>query len=257
MTIQSLTARLQHYYEGMTPEAKTFRYSLLTFDLLTILFIIITSFLPRTIFVEIADAFIGVYMLTDCVARILVARNRLRALIHPMNVLDAVVIISFLAPMVGEGFGFLRILRTLRMMRAFHTIKLLRTDFPYFRRHEEIFIAATHLSVFIFVMTGIVYETQHYTNAGIANYADALYFTVTTLTTTGFGDVILTGTAGRLLAVVIMIAGVTLFLRLAQVLFRPTKVQFDCLTCGLTRHEPDAIHCKHCGASVRIKNEGN
>jgi hypothetical protein len=38
-----------------------------------------------------------------------------------------------------------------------------------------------NLSVFIFVMTGVVYETQHRTNSNIASYADALYFMVTAL----------------------------------------------------------------------------
>ena len=61
-------------------------------------------------------------------------------------------------------------------------------------------------------MTGVVYETQHRINPNITNYADALYFTVTALTTTGFGDITLPGTLGRLITVVIMIFGVTLFL---------------------------------------------
>ena len=47
-------------------------------------------------------------------------------------------------------------------------------------------------------MTGLVYETQHRTNPNITDYADALYFTVTALTTTGFGDITLPGTLGRL-----------------------------------------------------------
>ena len=74
----------------------------------------------------------------------------------------------------------------------------------------------------------MVYETQHRANPNIANYADALYFTVTALTTTGFGDITLPGTVGRLITVVIMIFGVTLFLNLARVLFNPTKVRFTC-----------------------------
>ena len=89
-----------------------------------------------------------------------------------------------------------------------------------------------------------------------ANYADALYFTVTTLTTTGFGDITLTGTPGRLLSVAVMIVGVTLFLRLVQVLLRPSKVREECPSCGLQLHDPDAIHCKHCGRVLHIKTEG-
>ena len=125
-----------------------------------------------------------------------------------------------------------------------------------FKRHEEVVSALTNLSVFIFVMTGIVYETQHYVNPSIANYADALYFTVTALTTTGFGDITLPGTAGRLITVVIMIFGVTLFLNLARVLFNPTKVRFNCPACGLLRHDQDAVHCKACGIVLHIPNEG-
>ena len=105
-------------------------------------------------------------------------------------------------------------------------------------------------------MTGIVHATQQATNPHIANWADALYFTVTALTTTGFGDITLPGTTGRLISVVIMLAGVTLFLRLAQALFRPTKVRFRCQACGLGRHEPDAVHCKACGALLNIPDEG-
>jgi voltage-gated potassium channel len=110
--------------------------------------------------------------------------------------------------------------------------------------------------VFIFIMTGLVYETQHWTNPAISNYMDALYFTVAALTTTGFGDITLPGTTGRLLSVVIMISGVTLFLRLAQVLFRPVKVRWRCRGCGLMRHDPDALHCKACGHPLNIPYKG-
>ena len=105
-------------------------------------------------------------------------------------------------------------------------------------------------------MTALVHATQFGRNPEIRNYADALYFTVTTLTTTGFGDITMEDTAGRLLAVLIMIFGVSLFIRLAQTLFRPTKVQFECPDCGLMRHDADAVHCKHCGKVLHIESEG-
>ncbi|MFN9335447.1 MAG: potassium channel family protein, partial [Alphaproteobacteria bacterium] len=107
-----------------------------------------------------------------------------------------------------------------------------------------------------FVMTAVVYESQRAINPKIADYADALYFTVTALTTTGFGDITLEGKFGKLLSVFIMICGVTLFLRLAQALFRPRKVRFPCPSCGLQRHDPDAVHCKACGTRLAIPDEG-
>lgn len=99
-------------------------------------------------------------------------------------------------------------------------------------------LAATKLVVFVFTMTGIVYATQHGTNPAIQAPIDALYFTVTSLTTTGCGDITLPAPTGRLLSVFVMICGVTLSFRLAQVVFRPYKVCFPCTACGL-RQDPE------------------
>ncbi len=255
--LQALRRTLVHYYESDAPEAHRFRYGLLIFDLVTIVFIIVTSFLPRVRVIEWIDLVFGLLILADFVARQTVSRNRFRDLAHPATWADVVAIVSFLAPVVGEGAGFLRILRTLRLLHTYQIIGRLRADSPLFRRHEDVILAVVHLGVFLFVMSAIVYETQHWTNPGIANYVDALYFTVTALTTTGFGDITLPGTAGHLISVVIMIFGVTLFLRLVTALVRPYKVRFPCPVCGLQRHDADAVHCKACGTVLAIPDEGH
>ncbi|MBB3235539.1 potassium channel family protein [Phyllobacterium endophyticum] len=247
---------LSELYEGNTDRAHLFRYVLLVFDIITILFVIGTSFLPRSQVVEWVDAGIGLIILLDVLARFSIGEMTMRSFFRPSTIADLVAIFSFLAPLSGEGFGFLRILRTVRLLHTYQVLARLRIDFPFVRQHEDALIAVINLLVFLFIMTGLVYETQHRTNAEIANYADALYFTVTALTTTGFGDITLEGTTGRLISVSIMIFGVTLFLRLAQVLFRPNKVRYVCSNCGLSRHDADAVHCKDCGAIVHIENEG-
>lgn len=255
---QSATWRnwLSRLYEEDVPEAHRFRYGLLLFDLITILFVMVTSFLPRMRIVEFIDVALGLVLLTDMTARFVISSNKLRHLLYPTTLVDAVAVISFLAPITGEGGGFLRILRTLRLFHSYQVLDRLRADSRFFARNEEVILAITNLCVFVFVMTGIVYETQHRTNPNISNYADALYFTITALTTTGFGDITLPGTTGRMISIVIMISGVTLFLRLAQALFRPEKVRFQCPNCGLQRHDPDAVHCKACGVVLNIPDEG-
>jgi voltage-gated potassium channel len=251
-----LRARLHHLYYGTAPDSRRFRYAVLVFDLATILFVIGTSFVARTTLIGVIDVVIGLVLAVEFAARLHGSRRPGREALRIASIADVLAIASFLAPLAGEGLGFLRVMRTLRLLHSYRMLGMLRADFAFFRRHEEAFLAATHLSVFIFVMTALVYETQHGTNDHIGNYADALYFTVTALTTTGFGDITLPGTTGRLISVVIMIAGVTLFLRLAQALFRPSKVRFACTSCGLSRHEQDAVHCKACGALLNIPDEG-
>jgi voltage-gated potassium channel len=248
--------RLRLLYDGDTHEAHQFRYALLVFDVTTILFIVVTSFLPRSPAFEWTDVIIGLIVLLDFAARLAISRTPWRDLAHPTTLADVAAIVSFLAPVVGEGIGFLRILRTLRLLRTYQLLVRLRSDSVFFRRNEDLIIAAVNLCVFIFIMTGFVYETQRWTNTKIGNYIDALYFTIAALTTTGFGDITLTGTLGHLISVVIMIFGVTLFLRLVQVLLRPDKVRFSCPVCALQRHDRDAVHCKACGTVLNIPDEG-
>jgi voltage-gated potassium channel len=247
---------LRELYLGRSGRAVRFRYGLLLFDLVTITFVIATSFLHRSAALTALDALFGVLILLDFAARLAISRSRLRDLLHPSGIADLIVIVSFLAPVLGESFAVLRVVRTLRLLRSYQLVSRLRRDFAFFRRNQDVVLSAVNLFVFVLVMTSLVYATQADGNPAIKNYADALYFTVTTLTTTGFGDITLTGTTGRLLSVLIMIFGVSLFIRLAQTVFRPAKLQYDCPDCGLSRHDADAVHCKHCGAVINLPTEG-
>ena len=253
-----LRVALRRLYRSEVLEARRFRYALLGLDLLSIGWIILASFLPLTGTVLAIDVGLGLVLLAEFVARLSASARPWRSLVQPLELADLLGILSLLlAPLLHGALGFLRVLRTLRLLHSVRLIASLRSDLPFFRRNEEATLAAAQLAVFIFVMTGLVFETQHRGNPEITNYADALYFTVTALTTTGFGDITLQGQVGRLLTVVIMLAGVTLFLRLAQTLFRPNKVRFDCPGCGLQRHEPDSVHCKACGTLLNIPDEGS
>ena len=253
---RSFRHRLRDLYEGRSKGMRWFLYGLLILDFISLLFIIATSFLPRSDIIRWLDLAFGLIFLAEFIMRFSAIRRPLREVFRFTTWTDVAAIVSLLASASGEAAGFLRVLRTLRLLRTFRVVQHLREDSPFFRRHEDIVAAVANLSVFIFVMTGVVYETQRHGNQQIANYADALYFTVTALTTTGFGDITLPGTLGRLITVVIMIFGVTLFLNLAKVLFSPSKVRFDCPACGLRRHDGDAVHCKACGIVLNIPDDG-
>ena len=123
-------------YEADTARAHRFRYALLAFDAATILFIIVTSFLPRTDLVEILDVVFGLAILVDFLARLLICRHRIREFLTPSTWADIAAIISFLAPLVGEGAGFLRILRTLRLLHTYQILVRLRQDSEFFCRNE-------------------------------------------------------------------------------------------------------------------------
>ncbi|HLQ19341.1 MAG TPA: ion channel [Tabrizicola sp.] len=256
MTEATIRSRLRTLYEGEGQTGDRFRYALLAFDLLTVAWLITSSFFERGSHHIRIDIAIGVVFLADFMARLFISRKPLKDLLSFWGVADVLVIISLLFPIWGEGLAFLRVLRLYRVFHSPQTLDQLRDDVPGFRRNELALRAGLNLAIFIFAMTALVYQTQHGLNDKITNYVDALYFTVTTLSTTGFGDITLVGTSGKLLAVVIMICGISLFLRLIQVIFRPPKALFPCPTCGLRRHDHDAVHCKACGTVLNIPDDG-
>jgi voltage-gated potassium channel len=252
-----LRARLKYLYEGNNAAARLFRYAMLAFDLTTIAFFLVTAAVDEGRWIIFIDAVIAVVILLDLVVRIYIDDRPVRYVLTLATAADLLVIVSLLLPALIDNLGFLRVLRALRLLRSYHLLRDLRKDSLFFCRNEDIIVRATNLAVFIFVVTSIVYVSQNDINPKIATYIDALYFTITTLTTTGFGDITLEGPAGRLLAVGIMVIGVSLFLRLLQAIFRPHKVPYECEDCGLLLHDPDAVHCKHCGNVLHIRTEGH
>lgn len=253
--------RLYHFidelYNGSSRRSRYFRWSLLAFDTVTILYFVIASFFHHVDELHVVEEAIGIAYLLEFAARLYISRQRLHAIFNPVGLADLIVIASLLAPSLAENFSFLRVIRALRLLRSYHMIKTLRRQSRFVRIHEDVIFSVVNLLVFIFVITAVVYVTQAGSNPQIRDYFDALYFTVATLTTTGFGDVTLVGTGGHILAVLIMIFGISLFLRLIQTIFRPGKVRYECPVCGLNRHDSDAVHCKHCGTVLHITTEGS
>jgi len=244
------------FFYGTGENAVRGRYLMLAIDGLILTYFLGTTFLPFTRWIEIADMVIGCILILELSGRIVADSDKLGLVSRPLAMLDLGIILSLFLPAVFGNFAFLRVVRAMRVLRSYTVVGALRSRFGFFARNQDVIFSAVNLLVFIFVVTAFVFVLQRPVNPSINNYVDALYFTITTLTTTGFGDVILVGSTGRLLAILIMVVGVALFVRLVQTIFRPSKIRYECPRCGLTRHDLDAVHCKHCGQEIHIRTEG-
>jgi voltage-gated potassium channel len=244
-------AVLHGLYYGEDLTAHRFRLGLLALDLLTIAYFIVSSMLDPMVGHHPIDYLIAAVLACELAARWTIANNPRRFLFRFGTIIDLIVILSLTAPLIIENLAFLRVVRMLRLLRSYHVMHELRRHWRWLRVHEDVVQSAINIVVFVFVVTAIVFVVEGHRNPQINNYVDALYFTVTTLTTTGFGDITMQSTAGRLLAVAIMVLGVALFLRLIQTIFRPPKLHFRCTSCGLNLHEFDAVHCKRCGEILK------
>ena len=183
-------------------------------------------------------------------------KQQKRFFLNPLNIIDIIVITIVVAKAFFGGSFILQLLSSLRILRSYRALSELSKEHPKIYYSYEILKSILNLMVFIVIMSGLVLLLQGPKNDQINTMVDALYFTITSLTTTGYGDIIATGPDGKILIIFIMIFGVALFLKLATNIFRPSKRFFKCTQCGLFRHDPDAIHCKHCGHTVNISNEG-
>lgn len=254
---ETFKERLTELYTGPSKTARAFRYGLIAFDLLSIMLFIAIAPLPQTVVIEVIAFVVGLLILADFSARWWIAKDKVALMRRVYVIADIVVIATLLvSPFVEPDTAFMRILRGLRLVHSYHLLNDLRLANGFFRRHESTVISILNLFVFVFFTTSVVYTFFVNKSTGYTGYVDALYFTVTTLTTTGYGDITPTTIPGKLFSIAIMVVGVALFVQLARSIFIPSKAHYECTYCGLTEHDADAVHCKHCGNVVHIKTAG-
>ncbi len=247
---EQLRLVLRKLYHGRTKAAIRFQLAVIVVDFIIIAFFVVSPILrngPAFLWIDYA---VAVILTCDIVARALAATDFWRWLRQLTVVVDLFILLTLLLPATLANLGFLRILRLWTLSKSgFLWRPLVRRGYGDWRETGR---AVVNLATFLFIASGFVYTSFFRDVGGLEGYVDAIYFTVATVTTTGFGDIVLEGVWGKLTAIVTMIIGISLFVRLAQALFRPTKVHFPCPQCGLQRHDPDAVHCKACGYMLKI-----
>ena len=115
-----------------------------------------------------------------------------------------------------EGLQNLRLLRILRLQRpledrASFARYLQALGLPSYNvRPYQLQFARVILSVFtlVSVAAGLIYAAEYTFNPHITNYFDALYFTICTLTTVGYGDIAPCTSGGRLAVCCSILAGI-------------------------------------------------
>lgn len=248
----ALKKPLRRVFYGRTV-GTTFVNDILLVINLTAVFMSIASFImPTGRGFQYAEFGLGILFLIEYLTRFWISRHKREFALRLVNVVDVLVIFSLLTSVLVPNLAFFRILRTLQILRAYKFYgKRFDHHNEFIYRNFEIVTASVNVVVFLFIMSTVVYIQQRPINDSINSYLDALYFTIATVTTTGFGDITVVGASGKLLSIVIMILGVTLFFRLVKSLFVPRQLYTICPGCGLDHHSLDAQYCNHCGHKIK------
>ncbi len=111
-----------------------------------------------------------------------------------------------------RGAKMIRTFRILRLLRAFRSGKVL-LQFMLRKRSQNTFVTVAVISCFLAMIgsMAILGLEKDVAGSNIKNASDALWWAVVTVTTVGYGDRFPVTDAGRIIAAVLMTAGVGLF----------------------------------------------
>lgn len=242
-------SRIRALYFGHGQSALRFQGLLIVLDLMIISFFIASQFIAEQSWFLAIDAAIAIFLGVDLWARLYAFGTFRRWLKYPTTWVDLIVLATLLLPTVLQNWGFLRILRLWTLVqseRFWNVLARGRFDDTYV---EDLTKSIVTLVVFVFVAAGATQALFLAAHPNLNNFLDALYFVVTSLTTTGYGDIILDGAGGRIWSMMLMLTGISLFFSIAQKVFSPQDRIVRC-SCGLDRHDPDARYCRNCGTAL-------
>ena len=245
--------KVDKLFYGKNYSSVLFNNILLLISASVIVLVVSSSFFPKNQTIIFIELTLGVFFIMEYLLRFWVSRDRKKFVFGILGIVDVIVIVSLIMPSLIANLGFLKVLRSLQILRLYKmsgTLKRHKRSL-FLVRNKEIVEGVLNFVVFLLLMSSLVYSFQAQINPNINNYLDAVYYTVATVTTTGFGDITPQGWEGKLLAIIIMTLGLTFFLKLARSIFRKPKTDYVCPDCGLQKHDLDAIHCKHCGHVIK------
>lgn len=188
--------------------------------------------------------------------------GRLKYMISPGALIDLIAIVpSYLHAFIGLDLRVLRMLRLTRLLRLFRLTAYMKSAqmiINVFKKRKNELALSFILALFLIIIAScIMYFAEHLaippgeTASKFSSIPATLWWSVVTLTTTGYGDMYPITDLGKLMAGLIMLTGVAFFALPAGIItagfleeFRRTRVQ-------------KTHTCPHCGEHIELNDDNN
>ena len=201
---------------------------------------------------NILDQGILIIFIIEYCIRLICSPFPFKFLFSFFSLIDLVAILPLI--LVSIDVRFLRLLRWFRILRIIRFINIEISIFKIDTEDGKI-IARILLIVFtiILIYSGLIYQIEHQSNPeNFATFFDALYFSIVTMTTVGFGDVTPLSPSGRIVTLIMILTGIVVLPwqlgdLLRQLIKTANKKEITCSKCSLANHDQDAKYCKICG----------
>ncbi|HYC40431.1 MAG TPA: ion transporter [Chitinophagaceae bacterium] len=190
--------------------------------------------------------------------------GRLKYMVSAGALIDLIAILPFFIYMftaVPIDLRELRILRLLRVLRLFrltaYTQAAQMIGNVFRKRKSELTLSFVLATFLIIISSCIIYFAEHRTPAPgetaskFTSIPATLWWSVVTLTTTGYGDIVPVTHVGKFLTGFIMLAGVAFFALPAGIITAGFIDEFRLLRVKRTHR------CPHCGEMIEFEDKGN
>ncbi|MBD2464970.1 ion transporter [Oscillatoria sp. FACHB-1407] len=256
----SLKQQISFYLEDIeTPLGRAINFVITGLVLLScVIFITLTYPIPDSTRATLnaLDNGILLIFIVEYLLRFWCAEDRAKYVFSLYSMIDLIAILPFFLGATTD-IRFIRLFRWFRILRLIRFIEG-RTIFGYVSSEDSVIVTRILFTIFaiVFVFSGLIYQVEHPSNPeGFKTFLDAIYFSVATMTTVGFGDVTPKSELGRFLTVLMILTGIALIpWQLGNLIKRLVKttdqVEIPCSCCGLSVHDDDAHFCKACGAKL-------
>ena len=159
-------------------------------------------------------------------------RTLVLALLRALGSVAGLIAVYYLLPLDGQlrvttGVALGIVLAAFVALAAVQVRSILRSPYPAIRATE---VLAVLVPLFVLAFAGYYYVSEQQdpsSFAGSLTRTDTLYFTVTVLTTVGFGDIVPTSQAARIAVTVQMVADLVVLGVLIRTVLRAVSHSLD------------------------------
>lgn len=261
-------------FEADTPSGKAFDVGLIIAIVVSVIVVVLSTLRvaqeePLRLWFYGAEWCFTALFTAEYLLRLSVTRRPLRYAFSFFGIIDLLSILPAFVGLVMPGGERLMVVRTLRLLRIFRVFKLtrylseaqaLRRAF-YLSRHKIAVFLATVLIVVLItsaLMHVVEGSSDGMENGPFDSLPRAMYWTVITMTTVGYGDITPQTVLGKFITTLLVLVGYSLIIVPTGILSaeiqtasKKQKITTQvCHSCMREGHETDAAYCKFCGEKL-------
>ncbi|MCP4504037.1 MAG: ion transporter [Deltaproteobacteria bacterium] len=207
---------------------------------------------------HVVEILVGAIFVIEYSARVWTARKPSVYIFSFWGIVDLLAIVPFVFQ--GFGFPFLRVLRVLRIFAILKVVEYtsasesLMLSLVASRNKIFVFLLSVTVLVLVIAFTMNLVEPQMFPTV-----PDAIWWTIVTITTVGYGDMVPVTFLGKTIASLTMLTAfgiIAVPTGVVAVEFQRAQVKKDGILCGRCKknwHEGDANYCSRCGETLPEK----